>query len=62
MHDSFSVYIFLYFHLWSCDYTNKKPHTHTHTQIETHTHAVRQAADLFVLTEAQEVTIRLERN
>lgn len=33
-----------------------------HKQRQTHVHAVRQAADLLVLTEAQEVTIRLERH
>lgn len=48
--------MFLYFQLCSCDYTDTI-HTHRHT----HAHAVRQAADLLVLTEAQEVTIRLER-
>lgn len=38
----------------SCDYT--------HTHMQTHSHAVRRAFDLSVLTEAQEVTIRLQRN
>lgn len=35
-----------------CEYTQ-------HTQLQTHLHAVRQTADLFVLTDAQEVTIRV---
>lgn len=33
----------------------------THKDKDTHAHAGGQAADLFVVTEAQEVTIRLER-
>lgn len=44
------------FFISTCVHLNTQtPHT------QTHAHAGRQAADLSVLTEAQEVTIRLER-